>query len=337
VPVVDAASPTPPADPGGWLRGSTHVHAKPSGDSTTPLSEVIAWYESRDYDFIAVTDHNQVTELDTAIDTAGKPWLRDPRRGLIVLSGIELTQNATGCLPAGDASGKCRIHLNLIGSTARPRAKLKDWIDKTLQQRLAMYEAALAAAKPLGGVVQLNHPQWFWGMNADLLVDLAKRGVVLYEVWNKAFAKWNQGDGDHPSTEVLWDAALARGVTVWGVASDDAHHYDGGGKYPAGGAWVMVKARRDPQAIVEALAAGRFYASTGVMLTRAHVERGELVVEIAQGDAANEITFIESSSNGKRTTVVGKSARRPIPVTGYVRAVVERGDGAKAWTQPARR
>ena len=43
---------------------------------------------------------------------------------------------------------------------------------------------------------------------------------------------------------------------------------------------------------------------------RAEAERGELVVEIAQNDAANEITFIESS-NGKRTTVIGKSARRP--------------------------
>ncbi|MBA2538335.1 MAG: CehA/McbA family metallohydrolase, partial [Deltaproteobacteria bacterium] len=275
----------PVADREFWLRGSTHVHAKASGDSKTPIPDVIAWYEAHGYDFIAITDHNQVSELDTAIDTTGKPWLRDPSRGLIVLSGIELTQNANGCLPAGDASGKCRIHVNLIGTTARPRAKLKGWLDNTEKQRLVLYGNALAAAKPLGGIAQLNHPQWFWGMNPDLLVELAKRGVVLYEVWNRAFAKWNVGDSTHPSTEALWDAALARGATLWGVAADDAHHYDGGGKYPAGGAWVMVKARRDPQAIVDALAAGRFYASTGVSLARAETERGELVVEIAQSDA----------------------------------------------------
>jgi hypothetical protein len=324
----------PPIVEEGWLRGSTHVHAKPSGDSTTPLPEVIAWYEKHRYDFIVVTDHNQVTELDTSIDTTGKPYLRDPSTGLIVIAGIELTQNANGCVPAGGPSRKCRIHLNLIGSTARPRAKLKSWIDRDATQRLAMYENAIAAGKPLGGLVQLNHPQWFWGMNADLLVELAKRGVVLYELWNKAFAKWNPGDRDHPSTEALWDAALARGATLWAVASDDAHHYDGGGKYPAGGAWVSVKARRNPQAIVDALAAGRFYASTGVELARAEVERGELVIEVAITDEASSITFVE---NGKRTTVEGKSARRPLPTSGYVRAVVERGDGAKAWTQPVRR
>lgn len=342
-PAIDAAS-AAPADAAPerevWLRGSTHVHAKPSGDSSTPLPEVIAWYEQRDYDFIVVTDHNQVTELDTAIDTAGKPWLRDPASGLIVIPGIELTHNAKDCSPPGDPSGKCRIHLNLIGSTARPRAKLKAWIDPGATQRLAMYENAIAAARPLGGVIQLNHPQWFWGMNADLLVELAGRGVVLYELWNKAFAKWNVGDADHPSTEALWDAALARGARLWGVASDDAHHYGDRpvGKYPAGGAWVVVKARREPRAIIDALAAGRFYASTGVVLARAEVERGELVVEIADGEAASAITFVENRGMGiVRTTVSGKLARRPVPTNGYVRAVVERGDGAKAWTQPSRR
>ncbi len=327
------APPTPVADPEVWLRGSTHVHAKASGDSTTPLPEVIAWYEAHGYDFIVITDHNQVSELDASLDTANKPFLRDPTKGLIVLSGIELTQNANDCLPVGDASGKCRIHVNLLGSLARPRAKLRQWIDPKARDRLAMYDRALSAAKPLGGIAQLNHPQWFWGMNADLLVALAKRGVVLYEVWNRAFAKWNPGDAEHPSTEALWDAALARGATLWGVASDDAHHYDGGGKYPAGGAWVMVKARRDPQAILDALASGHFYASTGVVLERADVERGDLVVEIAASDPGRSITFIE---NGKRTTAPGKTARHPVPANGYVRAVVERADGAKAWIQPSR-
>ncbi len=39
------------------------------------------------------------------------------------------------------------------------------------------------------------------------------------------FATWNQGDADHPSTEQLWDDVLGRGLTLWGVASDDAHAY----------------------------------------------------------------------------------------------------------------
>lgn len=330
-PAVDAA---PPVDPEVWLRGSTHVHTQASGDSKSPIPEVIDWYENHGYDFIAITDHNQVSEIDLASDTTGKPWLRDPKTGLIVLSGIELTENATGCLPAGDASGKCRVHLNLIGTPARPRAKLKGWIDQKTRQRVAKYQAALTEAKHLGGVVQLNHPQWFWGMTTDVLVEAARRGVVLLEVANIQFKKWNAGDKDHLSSEALWDAALAKGVMLWGVASDDAHQYDGGGKYPAGGAYVVVKARRDPQAIVDALAAGRFYASTGVALDRVEVDGDALVVEIAAADAANTITFVD---NGVRTTTSAKSARHLLPATGYVRAVVDRPDGAKAWTQPAHR
>jgi len=136
--------------------------------------------------------------------------------------------------------------------------------------------------------------------------------------------------------EQLWDAALGQGAALWGVASDDAHDYNVPGKYPAGGGWVMVRARRDPQAILDALARGRFYASTGVVLDRAEVVADELVVDVAAAAAGSyAIDFIE---NGKPVeTVQGKSARRALPQTGYVRAVITRGDGKKAWVQPQRR
>ena len=46
-----------------WLKGSTHVHARPSGDSSTPIADVVVWYEQRGYDFIVLTDHNRVSEV----------------------------------------------------------------------------------------------------------------------------------------------------------------------------------------------------------------------------------------------------------------------------------
>jgi hypothetical protein len=47
------------------------------------------------------------------------------------------------------------------------------------------------------------------------------------------------------------------------------------------------------------------------------------------------IDFIE---NGRRiATVRGKQGRRALPAVGYVRAVVTRDDGRRAWIQPARR
>ena len=97
----------------------------------------------------------------------------------------------------------------------------------------------------------------------------------------------------------------------------------------------MVKARRDPLAILAALAAGHFYASTGVTLSRAERVGDELVVDVAPGTQNQyTIAFIE---NGKTVaTVNGPSAKHAVPRTGYVRAVVTRDDGKQAWVQPVR-
>jgi len=323
-----------PVEPEVWLKGSTHVHARPSGDSTTPIPDVLRWYETRSYDFIFLTDHNKVSELDATSSTAGSVALRFPPQGLIVFAGIELTHNPSGCLPAGDPSGKCRIHVNLLGVTGRPTGKV-EWADRKTNERVRKYEAALTQQKQLGGLPQINHPNWFWGMSSELLAELAGRGFGLVEVSNVAFSEWNDGDKDHAALDEIWDGALAKGARIWGVASDDAHDYAGkGGKYPAGGAWITVKARRDPAAILAAIAAGRFYASTGVVLARADVDGDQLVVEVAPSEKG---TFtIEIIENGKRVyRRASRSSRRPLPQKGYVRALVTRGDGAKAWVQPA--
>jgi hypothetical protein len=173
-------------------------------------------------------------------------------------------------------------------------------------------------------------------MTPDLLVELAGRGMPLVEIANSAFSKWNTGDATHPSTEALWDAALVRGATLWGVASDDAHDYHGHGKYPPGGGWIVVHARREPRAILAALAAGRFYASDGVVLEHAEVEGDDLVVAVdPAGSGSYTIEFVE---NARRVASVrGRVGRRTLPTVGYVRAVVTRDDGRRAWVQPARR
>lgn len=361
-PPADAGVPDaePPHDPQHWLKGDTHSHAAPSGDSTTPVRHVMKWYVEHGYDFITLTDHNRVSQVDMKVmatiaaraqaavipDAGVPPGIYEPTEGkvamhvddLIVLAGTELTYNPAACEapepPLPD--GKCRIHANLIGVTARPVGKI-EWANRDSKLRLDSYQAAIDQSKLIGGMVQVNHVQWWWGMSAELLVDLARRGITLVEIANRQFDKWNAGDDTHPSMEALWDSALTSGVDIWGVASDDAHDYraDGGGTYPAGGGWIMVEAERDPDAIVAAIAAGHFYATTGVMLERVQVVGGKLIVEVADDDPGEHtITFIGdglvlSESHGLK-------ARQELAAASYVRAVVTRDDGAKAWTQPAR-
>ncbi len=330
-----------PANDEVWLKGSTHVHAKPSGDSVEPIDKVVAWYETRGYDFIVLSDHNKVSEVagadGVAGSTPGQVAVRVPEKGLIVIAGVELTHNPSGCVPAGDASGKCRIHVNALGVTQRPDGKI-EWAERKSKQRIDMYQAALTTTERLGGAfAQINHPNYYFGTTPELLVELAKRGARLVEIANVQFTKWNAGDSTWLSTEALWDAALAQGARLWGVASDDAHDYPGpDGKYPPGGGWVVVRSKREPRAILEALAAGRFYASTGVELSRAEVDGEQLVVEVPlAGGRQHTITFIENGT--VVATVRELSAKRLVPQTGYVRAVITRDDGKKAWVQPARR
>ncbi len=342
-----AATPVPPParpaperrpPPPRWLRGSTHVHAAPSGDSGTSPERVIAWYEARGYDFVVLTDHNRVTTVADA--SAGRTFVRFPDTGLIVIAGIELTFNPATCQPAPPApEGKCRIHVNVLGPTARPVGKL-EWADRKHPERVAMYGRALEEAAMLGGIAQLNHPQWHWGTTPELLAQLTARGLTLMEIANVQFARWNAGGDGHPSTEALWDAALTAGATLWGLASDDAHDYfaDGSGRYPAGGGWVMVDAPRDPDAILRAIATGRFYASTGVSLTRAEVWDDALEIEVASPGTGQHLIRYIGTGGRVLLDVTADRARFPLTgVSGYVRAVVIRDDGARAWIQPVRR
>ena len=321
--------------PEGWLKGNTHVHAAPSGDSKTAIPDVIAWYEKNDYDFIALTDHNRVSEVGET-STAGRVAIHTD--GLIVLSGVELTYNPESCEPPPpDPAGKCRIHANLIGPTARPEGRI-EWANRDSPRRVDSYQRAIDRAGEWGGLVQINHPQWHWGMTADLLHDLAGRGARLVEIANKQFMNWSEGDDSHPSVEQLWDEALTRGATIWGISSDDAHDYEDTEepRYPAGGHFVMVYAAREPVAILDALAAGRFYASTGVLLSRAESDGESLIVEISDDSHGEHvITFI---GDGKVLSWAhGRAASQTLSGSSYVRAVVRREDGARAWVQPARR
>lgn len=56
-----------------WLKGSLHIHTTNSDGGLRP-EEVYDWYKEKDYDFIAVTDHNLITKLDT------RPEVRVPQK-----------------------------------------------------------------------------------------------------------------------------------------------------------------------------------------------------------------------------------------------------------------
>ena len=137
----------------------------------------------------------------------------------------------------------------------------------------------------------------------------------------------------------IWDNVLSAGVPIFGVASDDSHHYHDFSpdmyKNPGRG-WVMVEAEGlETDAVVEALASGKFYSSTGVFLGELRSSEDEVSLKIRRRRDALFLTrFI-----GKDGTVHGEQvgrevAYRPTGDEGYIRAHVTSSSGLQAWTQP---
>ncbi len=109
--VAKVVAPAPPPKPAAkhtrpkpeirWLKGQTHVHTDRSHDASTPPERVLEFYASRGYDFISLTDHNRVTVVR-------------PPRGMLLLPGVELTQNSKMCRPKPTPGYRCLIHTTAL-------------------------------------------------------------------------------------------------------------------------------------------------------------------------------------------------------------------------------
>ena len=309
-----------------WLKGQLHAHTSASADSDTPAEEVVRWYAEHGFDFVVLTDHNRVTTPSGPLP-------------LLVVPGVELTQQLRTCEPPPLPGEACLLHLNaLFTRTGGDGAVSFD--EPSSLDRAALYGRAIDHGRELGGLLQLNHPNFHHAVDASLVIALAKQGVTLIEVANQAVDSGNDGDGTHPSTEALWDAALGAGLRVYATASDDAHHYGdaafvaahGGTAYVGDRGFVMVHASSDPKSVRAALEGGDFYASTGVILARVELSWSRVFIA-AQEEATFELVgdggALLARSHGLSLEFAPSSTS-----SGYVRVRVRARDGRFALTQP---
>lgn len=319
------AEPTSPARR--FLKGQLHAHTDGSGDSNTPAGEAAAWYAEHGFDFVVFTDHNRITVTSAP-------------GGMLALRGVELTQNLRYCEPAPEPGDACLLHVNALFGAAVPGPIVLE--PPTSLARAAIYGRAVDRAIALGGLAQLNHPNFQYGADLDVLLALAARGLTLVEIENRAVDSNNEGDARHGSTEALWDAALLRGARVLGTATDDAHHYGdavaararGETAYVGDRGFVMVRAEKTEAAIRAAIVAGDFYGSTGVVLDRLELSPEGVAVDV-RADAAP--AHLEVIADGEVVaTTRGASLRFDPGQTraGYLRVRVTDGAGRKAFSQP---
>ena len=135
-------------------------------------------------------------------------------------------------------------------------------------------------------IAHINHPNFGWGIVAEDLIRL--EGDSFFEVYNGHPGVRNWGDNAHPGTDRIWDIVLTKrifmdGDIFYGLATDDAHSYYNFkvGTANSGRGWVMVygHALKDED-IVNALIAGDFYSSSGVLLDDLNISDNQIKVAI---------------------------------------------------------
>jgi hypothetical protein len=320
-----------------WYRGNTHAHTLESDGNAPPL-DVARWYKEHGYAFVVISDHETVTDVAPL-----NAHLAEPGK-FLVMRGEEVTQKVVDSLVPDK---RRQAHVGAVG-LSRPVLPLGERGLTAETPMAAAYSRNVGAIRSAGGVAQVNHPNFRWSVRPDDIAQLPDS--TLYEVWNAHPWVNNLGGRDGAgrvslATEALWDTLLTRGKLFFGVASDDSHDYkpeqfgDPLATLP-GRAWVMVRADTlSEPAIMTALHAGDFYASTGVLLDDYRATTAAIDIHISPPRRPDDVrryhTQFIGRGGGVLADVRGLSARYVITGTeGYVRATITDSNGLHAWTQP---
>jgi hypothetical protein len=306
---VTAAQAPPPLH---WYKGNLHTHTINS-DGDSPPADVVAWYKRNGYQFLAITDHNMLTDP--------RPFDSDGADDFLLIAAEEV----------GRLDDR-PIHVNALG------------INKVIPPSSAVgateiLRANLDAVRRQNAIPLINHPNFHWAFTAVEMLPLT--GPFLVEIASGHPDVNSAGDSHTPSTEEMWDQLLSAGVRAFGAAVDDAHHFRGDvtiDQAAPGRCWVVVRAPSlTRNRILAALNSGEFYASSGIVLKDVIRTRTSLTVEIdpdVRARAHQRVVFVGSggrvlaisNENPARYNVLGNE--------GYVRARVEDSRGRRAWTQP---
>ena len=291
---VSACGPSPQ-----WYKGNLHTHSYWSDGDQFP-EVILLGYRDRAYDFVALSDHNVLAQTERWVTVGaipngevslaeyrrrfGEEWVETRRNGtgllevrlkrfdeyagriaepgrFLVIQGEEIT----------DRFESRPLHVNATNVAEFIPPQGGTSVADVLQRNIAaVLEQRRATERPM--FPHVNHPNFGWAVTAEDLMDLD--GERFFEVYNGHPLVHTAGDSLRPSTDRLWDIVLTHRLTrgldvVYGLAVDDAHHYqqvDSTLGNPARG-WVTVRATAlVPEAIIAAMEAGDFYASTGVVL-----------------------------------------------------------------------
>ncbi len=211
--------------------------------------------------------------------------VEEPGRFLLIPSA-EITSTWHRPATATEPERGGPVHMNHTNPRSRVAPVTADNAYEVMQRTVdAVNAQRTATGQPM--LIHLNHPNYIWGVTAEELMRV--HGEKFFEVYNGHPGVHNRGDPTRLGTEEMWDAILTRRLgelkldVMFGLATDDAHDYFTnmiGRTNPFRG-WIMVRASElSANALIAAIEAGDFYASTGVTLTEVNRRGDTLAVEV---------------------------------------------------------
>ncbi len=212
--------------------------------------------------------------------------LFEERNRFLLIQGEEITARF---LP-GPGRRSLPVHVNATNLKELVIPQSGSSVAEVLRKNVdAVVEQRERTGQPM--FPHLNHPNFFYAVTAEDLMKIANER--FFEVYNGHPSVHNEGDETYAGTERMWDIINAFRLgelglePLYGLATDDGHSYHefNSGKSNPGRGWVMVRAPRlIANGIVEAMEAGRFYSSSGVVLKDVKRSRKGLSLRI-EGDS----------------------------------------------------
>ncbi len=289
------------AAPGRFWRGNIHTHSNRS-DGRLPPDEVCRLYREAGYDFLCLSDHFLAKYGFPITDT--RPFRTN---AFTTILGAEVHA------PANSHGEAWHVLAAGLPADFAPTAEGETG------------EALAARARAAGAFVGIAHPQWS-GLAAEDGRAMAPHAHAV-EIWNTGCAlESTRGDGTY-----LLDALLSEGRRLLAYAADDAHF-----RFPDGfGGWMMVKAAdNEPDALLEAMKAGRFYSSQGPTIQAFAIDGGEAriaclpVANIALVGRGTRVAHIRRDDQTEAVLPLERFAGD------WCRLVVTDAAGRSAWSNP---
>ncbi|MEX2671052.1 MAG: hypothetical protein WD294_02960 [Phycisphaeraceae bacterium] len=315
-----------------WYRGNLHTHTLWSDGDHFP-EVVTQWYVENGYHFLALSDHNVMLRGERWINARTNGHIRrhdhlepvELYKGRFGDDWVVTRENSAGDLEvrlktleefrglferpgrflmiesSEITQGAHVVHVNATNLAEAIQPRIGNTVEETIRLSVeAVHQQSRETGQPM--LPHLNHPNFIYAVTAEDMIAVER--LNFFEVYNGHRGVANLGNDIRIDLDRMWDIVLTRrlaeenGRIMYGLAVDDSHHYENSNSEVArpGRGWIVVRAAElTAENLVAGMAAGDFYATTGVTMAEIDATADHLHVAVdtaSDPDAEYTIQFI---------------------------------------------